>query len=83
MAEQTREYSDALTEYIGRTELLAARKSDGFDRYMCFFNALEKLASAGLSEEDSKLARNLLTKRVRETQPDNIGGASGEAGEAD
>jgi hypothetical protein len=72
-----------LAQYVGETEINAARKKDEFERYMCFCESLEGLVKARLSEEEKLLARGILKKRAIETRPSNIGGASGEAGEAD
>ncbi|MBI2499531.1 hypothetical protein HYV88_04790 [Candidatus Woesearchaeota archaeon] len=77
------EYSQALCQYLGQIELKASQSGDSFARYLCFYDALDSLACKGLSEEDSRLARDILRNRARETKPWNIGSASGEAGEAD
>ena len=78
-----KEYSQGLCQYLGRIELQASQAEDSFARYMVFNNALESLSSEGLSQEDSRLAREVLATRARNTKPSNIGCASGEAGEAD
>ena len=77
------QYSPDLCRYVGQVEIESSRIKDPFERYTCFCNALESLGRAGLSEQDSRIARKLLHNRARETRPGNIGCASGEAGEAD
>ena len=79
----TKEYSPKLCQYLGRIELNASQSRDSFARYMVFNNALWSLSSQGLPEEDSRLARDILRTRARETKPYNIGCASGETGETD
>jgi len=79
----TKEHSPQLCQYLGRLELDAFQAREPFVRYMVFYKALESLPRAGLSDEDSKLARNVLRTRAEETRPRNIGCASGEAGDAD
>lgn len=73
--------------YVGRLEIEAYKSGrqngDDYRRYMVLRTALDNLAEAKLSSEDEKLARQYLTLRIKETTPDNIGCASGEAGEAD
>lgn len=77
------EYSPELYQYIGKIELKASQSINQFGRYTVFCDALESLSSEGLPKEESRLARELLITRARETKPDNIGCASGEDGEAD
>ena len=77
------EYSQELYQYLGRIKLKSSQTKEPFERYIVFCNALESLSGEGLSEEDSRLARNILRIKAKETKPWNIGSASAEAGEAD
>jgi hypothetical protein len=70
-----------LCEYIGRVEAEAFQAGDSFSRYTRLCDAPKDLPH--LSQEETELAREYFAARARETRPDNIGGASGEAGEAD
>jgi len=77
-----REPSTELYIYLGKLEVIA-HSLRGDARYWYYSNALESLHSQGLSEEDSRLAKDILRRKEEDYKPWNIGCASGEAGEAD
>ncbi len=80
---KSNQYSPQLSQYLGNVELRASRIEDSYDRYACFRDALRSVSEAGLTESDLRLAINVLEKRIKETEPSNIGWASGELGDAD
>lgn len=76
-------YSLKLRQYIGQVELTSFEQTDSFMRYRVFGEALETLAREGFDEQEARVASRYLSIRMRQTKPENIGCASGEAGEAD
>jgi len=78
----SKKYSPDLARYIGRVELEAFQSGDQFRRYTHLCDAPKSLPSR-ISPEEAELAREYFASRARETRPSNIGGASGDAGEAD
>lgn len=73
-------YSPELTRYLGRIEIDAFREKDKYYQNRIFRNALENLTTLGLSGEEFLLARQVLARRAHDTEPSNIGIASGDGG---
>jgi len=71
-------YSDQLYQYLGKILAEAEQEEEDFRRYSHYEDALRQIPDK-LASEERGLARRVLSRRMRESLPSNIGCASGDS----
>lgn len=64
-----REYSSELYQYIGKVELCAFESRNSLYPFRVFTKALRDLPQVGLSPEEFRLAKEILSEKVKDTKP--------------